>query len=248
MDLGDLERAKAELIAFEIELARLAQEGQVNGPAHFSRGNEEQIIRIFRGLRAGEYITYSQASNMSREDLESSKMILVPDNLQEQDPVFKGIQREDRLFSSYRCHYAALLKGVPTDHLKEEILAGRSMHPINSDYRHITSAIVPGHLAIATGAALALKRQRRPEHVWAFCGDMAAETGAFHEATKYAFRNDLPITFVVEDNGYSVDTPTQESWGLEKRNSMVSGLQGRVLVYAYNNDFPHQGVGKEVGF
>lgn len=248
MDLNDIQTTKSYLIKFETELAKSAKEGEINGPAHFLRGNEDQIIKIFRGLRTGDYITHSQSASAQRKDLVESGTIIIPDNLRDNDPIFRGIQRDDWIFTSYRCHYQALLKGVPADTLKREILEGRSMHPINAEYHHITSAIVPGHLAMATGTALAFKRQGADNHVWAFCGDMAAETGAFHEATKYASRHGLPITFVVEDNGYSVDTPTQSVWGMEGNLSLTSGLQGRVMKYAYKNEFPHQGVGREVGF
>jgi len=248
MDLGDIDATSQTLINFETDLARLALEGQINGPVHFSRGNESQIIKIFRGLRDGDYISASAIGSYPYQQLAEDRLIIIPDDLSPDDPIFRGIQRDDWLFTTYRCHYAALLRGIPTQQLKAEIVKGRSMHPISKEHKFITSALVPGHLPIATGMAWALKKQASPNHVWAFCGDMAAETGTFHECTKYSWGHNLPITFVVEDNDYSVDTPTQESWGLERHSEPTNGFHGRVMRYAYKNEFPHQGVGREVGF
>lgn len=248
LELRDLEGTSRQLIKFETKMAKLARDGKINGPVHFSRGNETQLIKIFRGLERADLITNLQAEmgQVSRQQTIDLSLIIIPDYLNKDDPVFRGISTNDWLFTSYRCHYHALLKGAPPEWLREQIIKGRSMHPINRDYRFVSSAIVPGHLPMALGTALALERQGSPDHVWAFCGDMAAETGIFHETTKYAWRHDLPITFVVEDNGLSVDTPTEEVWGLKKHYN--HSPSGRILRYAYNNAFPHQGVGREVGF
>lgn len=153
--------------------------------------------------------------------------------------VFEGIQEEDWVFSTHRSHYHALLKGIPPDWLEEEILAGRSITINAPRYRFFSSAIVGDNVSIATGVALGLKLRNDPAHVWCFVGDMFAEMGAFFEAVKYSQRNDLPITFVVEDNGVSVCTPTQESWGTHEVAS------DKVMKYTYHNTrYPHAGVSK----
>jgi TPP-dependent pyruvate/acetoin dehydrogenase alpha subunit len=115
------------------------------------------------------------------------------------------------------------------------------MQIFSQEYRFFTSAIVGGCLPIALGVALAIKRRNEKRHVWVLVGDMAAEMGSFHECTKYAARNGLPITFVVEDNGLSTDAPTQEVWGTEKGKP-------RVMRYKYKRGFPHTGVGTWVTF
>jgi homoserine dehydrogenase len=73
-------------------------------------------------------------------------------------------------------------------------------------------ASVGGTIPIAVGAAMALKQQGSKDKVWCFVGDMAFETGGFMENYKYAKNFDLPIQFVVEDNGVSTNTPTVETW------------------------------------
>lgn len=153
--------------------------------------------------------------------------------------IFKNVKSHDWVFSTHRSHYHALLKGVPRDWLRDEILAGHSITINNPDYRFYASAIMGDIVSIATGVAMGLRLRNIPEHVWCFVGDMCAEMGVFDESVKYAERNDLPITFVVEDNGLSVVTPTQEVWGLCPRKN-------KIIRYEYRNTrYPHAGVNKD---
>lgn len=155
--------------------------------------------------------------------------------------IFKEVQLDDWVFSTHRSHYHALLKGINPEWLRKEILEKRSIHINNRKYKFFTSAIVGGILPIALGTAMGIKRKGLEEKVWVFIGDMCAEIGVFHECTKYAERNELPINFVIEDNGMSVDTPTQEAWGLSKSNL-------NIIRYNYQRVYPHVGCGVWVNF
>lgn len=154
--------------------------------------------------------------------------------------IFKRVSPEDWVFSTWRNHYHALLHGIPEERVWSEILAGRSMNLCFPEHRFYTSAIVGGILPIAVGVAYALKLKECKRKVWCFVGDMAASIGAFHEANQYAARQDLPITFVVEDNGVSTNTPTEECWG--------HYWVGKKLWYPYQRQHPHVGTGKWVTF
>lgn len=156
--------------------------------------------------------------------------------------IFKQIKRTDWVFSTWRHDYHALLHGIPPETLMAEIMAGRGMNFSSAEHRFFTSAIVGGILPIATGVAHALKMNGGPEKVWCFVGDMAASTGAFHEAATYAAGHELDITFIVEHNGYSADTPTYEPWGKSKTNFL------KALNYSYQRTQPHAGVGRWVNF
>ncbi|HJX13225.1 MAG TPA: thiamine pyrophosphate-dependent enzyme [Dehalococcoidales bacterium] len=155
--------------------------------------------------------------------------------------IFEQVSPEDWVFSTHRSHYHALLHGLSPDWVREEILQGRSMHIFNRERRFFSSAIVAGCLPIAVGVALGIKCKGEKNHVWVFIGDMAAETGAFHECTRYAAGHSLPITFVVEDNGLSTNTPTQEVWGEDKGRA-------HVIRYQYVRQFPHVGCDQWVTF
>jgi TPP-dependent pyruvate/acetoin dehydrogenase alpha subunit len=169
--------------------------------------------------------------------------------------VFEKVDKEkDWVCCTWRNHYQALLKGIPKDVLRQEILAGKSMVMNLPQYKFICSSIVGGIPSIATGLALAAKLQGTNEHVWCWTGDMSAQTGAWSEAYRYSVAHDLPITFIVEDNELSVLTPTHEVWGDEHWYLPVAGnrtwYQNQHLIYYQykNNKYPHAGAGVRVQF
>jgi pyruvate dehydrogenase E1 component alpha subunit len=156
--------------------------------------------------------------------------------------IFKRISENDWVFSTWRSHYHALLKGVSPDWLETEILEGRSITIVNKDEKFYSSAIVGGILPIAVGVAMSNKRKGINETVWCFVGDMTFETGTFMENYKYAKNFDLPIRFVVEDNEVSTNTPTIETWNNKTE------IPDDVIWYKYEKKWPHYGTGKWVIF
>jgi len=171
--------------------------------------------------------------------------------------VFKFVNPTDWVCATWRNHYQCLLKGVPAEELKQKILAGKSMVMNLPEHRIVCSSIVGGIPSIAVGLAAGVQPG---EHVWCWLGDMSAETGAFHEAYKFAVNHNLPITFVVEDNHQSVMTPTGETWGrslpwylIDAEYHNYNGLQywsgPNLIYYQYtNNKYPHAGAGVRVQF
>ena len=73
--------------------------------------------------------------------------------------IFKNINQQDWVFSSWRSHYHCLLKGVPEDKLFNDIKKGKSITLIYPEYKVYTSAIVGGIIPIALGTALGLKKK-----------------------------------------------------------------------------------------
>jgi TPP-dependent pyruvate/acetoin dehydrogenase alpha subunit len=168
--------------------------------------------------------------------------------------VFEKIDtKNDWICCTWRNHYQALLKGIPPEVLKERIVAGKSMVMNLPEYKFICSSIVGGIPSIATGIALAAKLKGTSERVWCWTGDMSAETGAWSEAYRYAVAQDLPITFIVEDNELSVLTPTHEVWGGEKwylpHQNRTWYENKHLIYYKYKNTkYPHAGAGVRVQF
>ncbi len=173
-------------------------------------------------------------------------------NEEELIAIFKHIKPNDWVFTTYRSHYHALLKGVDPEWLKQWILDNKSIHVMSKEHKIITSAIVGGTLPQAVGCAMAIKRRNGKEKVWAFCGDMTASLGVFQDCHVYAIDNYLPITFVIEDNGLSTDTPTGEAWGcgVEEMDLWFQQLKElpKIKYYKYKRVYPHYGVGKFVAF
>ncbi len=161
--------------------------------------------------------------------------------------VFKNIRPQDWVFCSWRSHYQCLLKGVPREQIRTEILAGRSISLCFPDYRIFSSAIVGGVLPIAVGTAMAICRGNEDARVYCFMGEMTAETGAAHEAMKYSRNHRLPIHFVVEDNGKSVCTDTREVWN-QPQLSFEDVQNEYITSYRYETKYPHAGAGVRVQF
>lgn len=177
--------------------------------------------------------------------------------------IFKTVNIEkDWVCCTWRNHYQALLKGIPEDLLTEQILKGKSMVMNLPQYKFVCSSIVGGIPSIATGIALANKLEGNDSHVFCWVGDMSAETGAFHEAYKYACNHNLPITFIVENNHLSVMTPTDDIWGrdipyyientLYFQDDIKEGgfhYENHLIYYEYcNSKYPHAGAGQRVQF
>lgn len=160
--------------------------------------------------------------------------------------IFQNVNDEDWVFCTWRSHYQCLLKGVPSELLKADILRGKSITLCYPEYNIYSSAIVTGSIPIAVGVALDKKRKNESGHVWCFVGDMASETGTFFENWKYAVNHDLPITFVVEDNNKSVCTDTRKVWNVE--NLYFQSSQPKVIYYQYESKYPHAGAGKRIQF
>jgi pyruvate dehydrogenase E1 component alpha subunit len=156
--------------------------------------------------------------------------------------IFKRIDTNDWVFSTWRSHYHCYLKSIDPMWIENEILQGRSITLCNIDNKFYSSAIVSSTISIALGVAQSIKLQNKKEKVWCFVGDMSFETGAFYEAHKYARNFDLPLYFVVEDNGVSTYTPTEKTWNKRK------DIPEDVIYYEYKSKFPHYGTGKWIAF
>ena len=186
--------------------------------------------------------TEEKIVNLFREKKIRSMFHLSGGNEDELINIFKNIHREDWVFSTHRSHYHALLKGMSPYKLINEVVRGKSMHLYYADIKFFTSSIVGGVLPIAVGVALANKLNNKKEMVWVFVGDMCSRMGVFYECVSYAVGHDLPIIFIVEDNGYCINSKTCELWGLNQPE------KSKMFTYKYSRTFPHSGSGEFVDF
>lgn len=161
--------------------------------------------------------------------------------------VFKEVASEDWVFCSWRSHYQCLLKGVSPEVLELEIRAGRSIALCFPEFNIYSSAIVGGQIPLAIGSAVALKRMKIDSKVWCFVGDMTSETGIAQTAFRYAEKHDLPIIFVIEDNGISVLTETRKVWNSHTLRFEESS-NPKIRSYRYKSQYPHAGAGVRVQF
>lgn len=89
----------------------------------------------------------------------------------------------------------------------------RSFHFGSKEY-HICGMIshLGPQMAIAAGAALGYKLNNEQKATIAFTGDGGTSEGDFHEALNTAAVWDLPVIFIIENNGYGLSTPTKEQY------------------------------------
>jgi pyruvate dehydrogenase E1 component alpha subunit len=161
--------------------------------------------------------------------------------------VFRDVRADDWVCCSWRSHYQCLLKGVPPEALKAEIMAGHSISLCFPQYRILSSAIVTGVIPIALGLALSLKLSGKKNKVHCFMGDMTSETGAAHECIKYSENHDLPVRWIIEDNGKSVCTETRAVWNRQVL-SYEQSTSSRIHYYKYQSRYPHAGAGQRIQF
>lgn len=67
-------------------------------------------------------------------------------------------------------------------------------------------------MAIADGVALAYQQRGQQKVALAFTGDGGTSEGDFHEALNVAAVWNLPVIFIIENNGYGLSTPTNEQY------------------------------------
>ena len=89
----------------------------------------------------------------------------------------------------------------------------RSFH-FGTKEHHICGMIshLGPQMAIADGVALAYKLKNENKVSLAFTGDGGTSEGDFHEALNIAAVWDLPVIFIIENNGYGLSTPVSEQY------------------------------------
>ena len=112
----------------------------------------------------------------------------------------------------------------------------RSFHFGNKAH-HICGMIshLGPQLAIADGVALAHKLKREKKISLAFTGEGGTSEGDFHEALNVAAVWDLPVIFLIENNGYGLSTPTNEQYRCENLVDRAKGYGMEGVLIDGNN-------------
>lgn len=90
-------------------------------------------------------------------------------------------------------------------------------------------------LAIADGVALAYKLKKEAKVTLAFTGDGGTSEGDFHEALNVAAVWDLPVIFIIENNGYGLSTPVNEQYRCAQLADRAKGYGLDSVVIDGNN-------------
>lgn len=142
----------------------------------------------------------------------------------------KGVPLK-RLFAQFQGKESGFTKG-----------RDRSFHFGTQEYNIVgmISHLGP-QLGVADGIALANKLKENGKITTVFSGEGGTSEGDFHEALNVAAVWDLPVIFVVENNGYGLSTPTNEQFRCEKISDKGIGfgmesytIDGNNILEVYN--------------
>jgi 2-oxoisovalerate dehydrogenase E1 component len=78
-------------------------------------------------------------------------------------------------------------------------------------------------LSVADGVALAYKLKKEEKVSLAFSGEGGTSEGEFHEALNVAAVWNLPVIFIIENNGYGLSTPVKEQYHCENLVDRAKG-------------------------
>jgi len=133
------------------------------------------------------------------------------------------LDERDHIASTHRGHGHAIAKGCDVGAMMKEIFGrqgglckgkGGSMHIADISKGMLgANGIVGGGSPLACGAALAAKVNQSKAVAVAFFGDGAFNQGTTLEAMNFASVYQLPVFFVLEDNGYAESTASLWSIG-----------------------------------
>ena len=146
----------------------------------------------------------------------------------------------DHNITAYRCHAHALASGMSMNECMAEMFGkqtgcskgkGGSMHFFAPDKNFWGGhGIVAGQTPLGLGIAYGLKYLGKEGCCLCFLGDGAVNQGAFHESLNLASLFEIPVIYVIENNGYSMGTS-------QGRSSAYTGcLAQRAEAYAIEWD------------
>ncbi len=143
------------------------------------------------------------------------------------------LRPDDYVTSTHRGHGHILAKGGDLNLFFAELYGkaagyckgkGGSMHVADLDLGILgANGVVGGGIAIAAGAALAAQLRGTDQVAVSFMGDGATDIGAFHESLNLAALWDLPVVFVVENNGYADFIAQRDHQRIEQVSGRAAG-------------------------
>lgn len=202
---------------FETYLLELQQKGLVHGPVHTSIGQEAVSAALAVLLRRADLVGSTHRSH--GHFLSKAVMHYAPDDF---NPLAHAL---DETAQNAVNRTLAEIMG-----LKMGWCGGRggSMHLYDQASGNLGSnAIVGGGIPLATGAALAQGMKKSGAVVVSIFGDGAFNQGCFHEVANMASLWQVPVLYLVENNGYAVATKLCEA-------SCCNELALRALGYNFN--------------
>ena len=93
------------------------------------------------------------------------------------------------------------------------------------------AAMIP----VANGVALSMKLRKQKRISLSYIGDGASSEGDFHEALNIASVWNLPVIFLIENNGYGLSTPSEDQYKCKKLSDRAIGYGIEGITIDGNN-------------
>ena len=148
--------------------------------------------------------------------------------------IMTHLRKDDRIASTHRGHGHCIAKGVDVKGMMAEIFGkktgvcggkGGSMHIADLDKGMMgANGILGAGAPLACGAALAAKYRDKGDIAISFVGDGASNQGTFLESLNLASVWNLPVVFVVENNGYAESTSVDWAVACDSYVDRASGF------------------------
>ena len=175
---------------------------------------------------------------------------------------------KDRMITAYRNHVQPIGLGVDPKRVMAELFGkatgtsmglGGSMHIFSKEFNFFGGhGIVGGQIPLGAGMAFGDKYFKRDNVTLCYMGDGAVRQGSLHETLNLATLWQLPVVFVVENNGYAMGTSVartashQEIWklglGYEMPCEPVDGMDPVAVAKAMDKAIQHARSGKGPSF
>jgi pyruvate dehydrogenase E1 component alpha subunit len=126
---------------------------------------------------------------------------------------------QDWLFSTHRNHHHYLAKGGSEERLWDEIMGlesglnggfAGSQAIVDPSINFHSSAILGGLIGVAAGTAYSLKLDKSDAVSICCIGDAGTEQGVFWESLNFSALQEIPVVYICENNGKSVDALIDE--------------------------------------
>jgi TPP-dependent pyruvate/acetoin dehydrogenase alpha subunit len=136
-----------------------------------------------------------------------------------------GLRKDDTIMPTHRGKLKYLMKGIDIKTMMAGMFgrrngSGRGRGPASHSGDNTVgllagTGLIGSGIPISTGAALAMKLQKKDNVAIHFFGDGASNRGDFHESLNIAGVMKLPIVYVCDNNCYAMSVPTTCSLAIE---------------------------------
>lgn len=132
-----------------------------------------------------------------------------------------AMEEGDRMITAYRNHVQPIGLGEDPKRIMAELMGkatgtsggrGGSMHMFSKEHNFFGGhGIVGGQIPLGAGLAFADRYLKKKQVTLTYMGDGAVRQGSFHETLNLAAMWQLPVVFIVENNGYAMGTSVERS-------------------------------------